>query len=66
MADTDCTWISHSVLQRRLENSPDREDSVCGEKTGRSHIIPIFYLALCLQPPTNVLGFRHLLKLMIC
>lgn len=42
MADTDCTWISHSVLQRRLENSPDREDSVCGEKTGRSHVIPIF------------------------
>ncbi|XP_076617674.1 DNA endonuclease RBBP8 isoform X2 [Chaetodon auriga] len=30
LVDTDCTWVSHSVLQRRRENTPDRGDSVSG------------------------------------
>lgn len=32
MADSDCTWISHSVLQPRLEHSPDEEENVSGEE----------------------------------
>ncbi|XP_032359566.1 DNA endonuclease RBBP8 isoform X2 [Etheostoma spectabile] len=35
LVDTDCTWVSHSVLQRRGENVRDRRESVSGlgEKT---------------------------------
>ncbi|XP_015250398.1 PREDICTED: DNA endonuclease RBBP8 isoform X1 [Cyprinodon variegatus] len=38
MADTDCTFVSHSMLQRRGEDSPDREDmkSGLGEKANDS------------------------------
>lgn len=31
MADSDCTWIGHSVLQPRLEPGPDEEENVSGE-----------------------------------
>ncbi|XP_036934848.1 DNA endonuclease RBBP8 [Acanthopagrus latus] len=30
LVDTDCTWVSHSLLQGRGENARDRRDSVCG------------------------------------
>ncbi|XP_013769229.1 DNA endonuclease RBBP8 isoform X2 [Pundamilia nyererei] len=30
MADTDCTWVSHSLLQRQREKDRDRGDSVFG------------------------------------
>ncbi|XP_005936609.1 DNA endonuclease RBBP8 isoform X3 [Haplochromis burtoni] len=30
MADTDCTWVSHSLLQRQREKDRDRRDSVFG------------------------------------
>ncbi|XP_041817896.1 DNA endonuclease RBBP8 isoform X2 [Chelmon rostratus] len=30
LVDSDCTWVSHSLLQRRGENTPDRRDSVSG------------------------------------
>ncbi|XP_051267101.1 DNA endonuclease RBBP8 isoform X1 [Dicentrarchus labrax] len=30
LVDTDCTWVSHSLLQSRAENAPDRRDSVSG------------------------------------
>ncbi|XP_070841964.1 DNA endonuclease RBBP8 [Chaetodon trifascialis] len=30
LVDTDCTWVSHSVLQRRGENTTDRRDTVSG------------------------------------
>lgn len=31
MADTDCTWISHSLLHGRGEHPPDKLHSVSGE-----------------------------------
>ncbi|XP_075870967.1 DNA endonuclease RBBP8 [Nelusetta ayraudi] len=30
MPDSDCTWISHSVLQPRPERSPDEEENISG------------------------------------
>ncbi|XP_054893561.1 DNA endonuclease RBBP8 isoform X2 [Poeciliopsis prolifica] len=38
LADTDCTWVSHSMLQRRAEDSQDRESdkSGLGEKANDS------------------------------
>ncbi|KAM3593660.1 uncharacterized protein V6R79_018113 [Siganus canaliculatus] len=30
LVDTDCTWVSHSLLQRQEENQPDRRPSVSG------------------------------------
>ncbi|XP_060949506.1 DNA endonuclease RBBP8 [Limanda limanda] len=30
LEDTDCTWVSHSLLQGRGENDQDREDSATG------------------------------------
>ncbi|KAM7390713.1 hypothetical protein PAMA_008754 [Pampus argenteus] len=34
--DTDCTWVSHSLLQCRGENSQDRGDCGLGEKANDS------------------------------
>ncbi|XP_053198328.1 DNA endonuclease RBBP8 [Scomber japonicus] len=36
LADTDCTWVSHSLLQRRTGNSQDRGDGGLGEKANDS------------------------------
>ncbi|KAM9337572.1 DNA endonuclease RBBP8 [Symphorus nematophorus] len=30
LVDTDCTWVSHSLLQGRGEDAPDRRDTVSG------------------------------------
>ncbi|XP_062297902.1 DNA endonuclease RBBP8 isoform X1 [Scomber scombrus] len=36
LADTDCTWVSHSLLQCRAGNSQDRGDGGLGEKANDS------------------------------
>ncbi|KAM9333529.1 DNA endonuclease RBBP8 [Pholidichthys leucotaenia] len=30
LVDTDCTWVSHSLLQRHRENKSDKENSISG------------------------------------
>lgn len=42
MADTDCTWVSHSLLQRQREKDRDRGDSVFGEYTRQHFFSKIF------------------------
>ncbi|XP_044196107.1 DNA endonuclease RBBP8 isoform X2 [Thunnus albacares] len=36
LVDSDCTWVSHSLLQNRGEDSQDREDGGLGEKANDS------------------------------